>query len=95
MAFTVTGEHTHMPNPGSFLHADSLREASYNRIPCAVRFLKCIVPEHGQILSVAHFTAETAVSLVAVRLHTGRRLGSVAFDASRGMQVLLLRSERK
>ena len=53
------------------------------------------MPEHGQILSVAHFTAETAVSLVAVRLHTGRRLGSVAFDASRGMQVLLLRSERK
>eukprot|EP00439_Symbiodinium_sp_Y106_P080368 s712_g19.t1 len=26
-----------------------------------------------EILSVAHFTAETAVSLVAVRLHTGRR----------------------
>ena len=24
MAFTVTGEHTHMPNPGSFLHANRI-----------------------------------------------------------------------
>ena len=38
--------------------------------------------KHDQILSVAHFMAETAVSLVAVRLHTGRRLASVTFDAS-------------
>ena len=28
MAFTVTGEHTHMPNPGSFLHALPLQISS-------------------------------------------------------------------
>ena len=28
MAFTVTGEHTHMPNPGFFLHALPLQISS-------------------------------------------------------------------